>query len=75
MDQFEEAKEANQKLKYSNERASERWRKVKATTMGGSNLQKIESRVEERVIIIVDVLSCSLASSYSIRQAFLQHIS
>ena len=30
MDEFEEAKEANQKLKYSNERTSESWRKVEA---------------------------------------------
>ena len=33
VDQFEEAKEANQKLKYSNERKSERWRKVEATAI------------------------------------------
>ena len=33
MDQFEEAKEANQKWKYSNERTSESWRKVEATAI------------------------------------------
>ena len=33
VDQFEEAKEANQKLKYSNERTSESWRKVEATAV------------------------------------------
>ena len=38
VDQFEEAKDANQKWKYSNERttASESLRKVEATTMGSS---------------------------------------
>ena len=33
VDQFEEAKEANQKLKYSNERTNESWRKVEATAI------------------------------------------
>ena len=33
VDQVEEAKEANQKLKYSNERTSESWRKVEATAI------------------------------------------
>ena len=33
VDQFEEAKEANQKWKYSNERTSESWRKVEATAI------------------------------------------
>ena len=33
VDQFEEAKEANQKWKYSNERTSESWRKVEATAV------------------------------------------
>ena len=40
-DQFEEAKEANQKWKYSNERTSESWREVEATAME-SSLQKID---------------------------------
>ena len=76
VDQFIEAKEANQKLKYSssNERTSESWRKVEATAMG-SSLQKIESRVEKGAVMIVHVLSGWLASSYPIRRAFLQHIS
>ena len=33
VDQFEEAKEANQKWKYSIERTSESWRKVEATAI------------------------------------------
>ena len=75
VDQFEEAKEANQNLKWSKERTSESWRKVEATTAMGSSLQKIESRVEKGAVIIVHVLSGWLASSYTIRRAFLQHIS
>ena len=73
MDQFEEAKEANQKWKYSNERTSESWRKVEVTAIRLS-LQKIESRVKKGAVMIVHVLSGWLASSYSIRRAFLQHI-
>ena len=72
VDQFEEAKEANQKWKYSTERTSESWRKVE-----GSSLQKIESRVliDKGALMIVHVLSGWFASSYPIRHAFLQHIS
>ena len=44
VDQFEEAKEANQKWKYNNERTSKTSLKVEATAMG-SSLQKID-RVE-----------------------------
>ena len=33
VDQFEEAKEANQNWKYSNERTSESWRKDEATAI------------------------------------------
>ena len=60
VDQFEEVKEANQKLKYSNERTSESWQKVEATA--GSSLQKIESRVERRCNDSIHVLSGWLAS-------------
>ena len=74
MDQFKEVKEANQKLKYSNERTSESWGKVEATAMG-SSLQKIESRVEKGAEMIVHVPSGWLASVYPIQRAFLQHIS
>ena len=71
VDQFEEAKEANQKWKYANkQKLAESW-----TTAMGSSLQKIESRVEKGAVIIVHVLSGWLASSYTIRRAFLQHIS
>ena len=35
LDQFEEATEANQKWKYSNERTSESWLKGKATAIQG----------------------------------------
>ena len=67
--QFEEAKEANQKWKYSNERTSElSWRKVEATAMRSSQ-QKIESRVEKGTVMIVHVLYGCLASSYPIRRA------
>ena len=66
MDQFEKVKEANQKLKYSNERTSESWRKVEATTAMGSSLKKIESRVEKGAVMTVHVLSGWLASSYPI---------
>ena len=44
-DLLEEAKEANQKWKYSNEWISESWRKVQATAMG-SSLQTEIDRVE-----------------------------
>ena len=45
VDQFEEAKEANQKWKYSNERTSESWRKVEATAtcMYGIAKDRVES--------------------------------
>ena len=46
-DLLEEAKEANQKWKYSNERTSESWWKVEATAMG-SSLQKIDRVLELR---------------------------
>ena len=62
VDQFEEAKEENQKLKYSNEQTSESWQKVEATAMGISP-QKIESRVKKGALIIVHVLSAWLPSS------------
>ena len=77
LDQFEEAKEANQKWKYGNERASESWRKVKATAIWEQACKKIESRVliDKGAVMIVHVLSGWLASSYPIRRAFLQHIS
>ena len=77
MDQFEEAKETNQKWKYSNERTSESWRKVEATAMGsqGSSLKKIESKVEKSAVMIVHVLSGWPTSSYPIRRALVQHIS
>ena len=75
VDQFEEAKKANQKWKYSNERTSESWRKVEATAIG-SSLQKIKSRVEKGAVLIVCVLSAAwFASSYQIRRSFVQHIS
>ena len=77
VDQLEEAKEVDQKWKYSNEWTSESWRKVEATAMG-SSLQKIESRVEKggvMIVHIVHVLSSWLASSYPIRRTFLQYIS
>ena len=69
VDQFEEAKEANQKWEYSNERTSESWRKVEATW-------DIESRVliDKGTVMIVHALSGWLASSYPIRRALLQHI-
>ena len=78
VDQFKEAKEANQKWKYScSERTSESWRKVEATAIWDSSLQKIESRVliDKSALMIVHVISGWLASSYPIRRAFLQHIS
>ena len=76
VDQFEEAKEANQKWKYSIERTSESWRKVDATAIWDQAC-KIESRVliDNGILMIVHVLSGWLASSYPIRRAFLQHIS
>ena len=70
VDQFEEANEANQKWKYSNERTSESWQKVEATA-----LQKIELRVNKGAVMMVHVLCGRLASSYTIQHAFLQHIS
>ena len=62
VDQLEKAKEASQKWKYSNERTSLSWRKVKATTIG-SSVQKID-RVEswEGAVMIVHVLSLWFAS-------------
>ena len=77
MDQFEEAKETNQKWKYSNERTIESWQKVEATAMGsqGSSLKKIESKVEKSAVMIVHVLSGFPTSSYPIRRALVQHIS
>ena len=59
----DESEEVNQKLKYSNERTSESWRKAEATAMGSS------------AVTIVHVLSGCLASSYPIRRAFFRHIS
>ena len=70
VDQFEEAKEANQKWKYSNERTSKSWQKVEATA-----LQKIELRVDKGTVPMVHVLCGWLASSYPIQHAFFQHIS
>ena len=72
VDQFEEAKEANQKWKYSNERTSESWRKVKATAVWD---QACKVLIDKGALMIVHVLSGWLASSYPIRRAFLQHIS
>ena len=77
VDQFEEAKEANQKWKYKH------WTNKRKLTESwsygclGSSLQKIESRVliDKGALMIVHVLSGWLASSYPIRRAFLQHIS
>ena len=78
VDQFEEAKEANQSWKYSNERTSESW-PAESWSYGclGSSLQKIESRVliGKGALMIIHVLSGWLASSYPIQRAFLQHIS
>ena len=76
VDQFEEAKEANQKMKiqqWTNKRKLvESWRYGYL----GSSLQKIESRVliDKGAVMIVHVLSGWLAS-YPIRRVFLQHIS
>ena len=77
VDQFEEVKEANQKMKiqpWTNKRKlTESWRYGYLE----SSLQKIESRVliDKGALMIVHVLSGWLASSYPIRRAFLQHIS
>ena len=69
VDQFEEVKEANQKLKYSNERTSESWQKVEATA--GSSLQKIESRVERGAVMIVYMFFLAgLPQSYPIHVLF-----
>ena len=70
----DESEEANQKLKYSNDRTKESWRKAEATATE-SSLQKIESRVKKGALMIVHVLSGCLASSYPICRAFLRHIS
>ena len=48
VDQFEEAKEANQNWKYANkQKLAESW-----TTAMGSSLQKIESRIEKSFGIV-----------------------
>ena len=72
VDQFEEAKEANQK-RTNKRKLAESWRYGYL----GSSLQKIESRVliDKGAVMIVHVLSGWLASSYPIRSVFLQHIS
>ena len=72
LDQFEEAKETNQKWKYSNERTSESWRKVEATAMGSSHACKRSSRKLRKslLLMIVHVLSGWLASSCPIRLAW-----
>ena len=77
VDQFEEARETNQKMKiqqWMNKRKlAESWRYGYL----GSSLQKIESRVliDKGAVMIVHVLSGWLASSYLMRRVFLQHIS
>ena len=50
-------------MKIHNERTSESWPKVEATSMR-SSLQKIESRAEKGAVMIIHVLSGWLASSY-----------
>ena len=74
VNQFEEAKEMNQKWKYSTERTSKSWPKVEATALG-SSWEKIDWRAEKGTVMIVQVLSGWLASSYPTRQTILQHIS
>ena len=49
-------------MKIHNERTSESWPKVEATSMR-SSLQKIESRAEKGAVMIIHVLSGWLASS------------
>ena len=78
VDQFEEAKEANQKWKYSNEGTSESWRKVEATAVWDQDCKRssrLRVLIDKGALMIVHVLSGWLASSYPIRRAFLQHIS
>ena len=76
VDQFEEAKEANQKMKiqqWTNKRKlAESWRYCYL----GSSLQKIESRVliDKSAVMRIHVLSGWLASSDPIRRAFIQRI-
>ena len=72
VDQFEEAKEANQKWKYSNERTSESWRKLKLRLSG---IKPANDRVKsfnwKRRFNDSTCFSGWLASYYPIRRAHL----
>ena len=62
VDQFEKAKEANQKWKYSNERTSESWWKVEALAI--TIIIKGESKTSPISEIAIIILSLKFIGSF-----------
>ena len=66
VDQFEEAKEASQEWKYSNERISESWRKVEAVAMGSSvqNIDRVAVMIDLPLLMQSDVLFSNISEEF-----------